>query len=158
MVERDHPQTGVNLTYISQTGSTGDAGDQYTGLDRFGRVVEQNWYDTTTSASVDDYQYGYDADGDVLYKENMIDAALSQLFGYNNLQELTSFEQGTLNSDKTGLTGSSTAQPELEPRRAGELHQLDDERHDADGDGQPAEPDTRRFRTRERRATTATAT
>ena len=39
VVERDHPQSGVNLTYISQTSSTGDAGDKYTGLDRFGRVV-----------------------------------------------------------------------------------------------------------------------
>ena len=27
VVERDHPQTGVNLTYISQIDSTGDAGD-----------------------------------------------------------------------------------------------------------------------------------
>jgi hypothetical protein len=37
VVERDHPQNGVNLTYISQTSSTGDAGDKYVGLDRFGR-------------------------------------------------------------------------------------------------------------------------
>src|SRR5205807_1688088 len=43
VVERDHPQNSVNLTYISQTGGTGDAGDQYTGLDRLGRMVEQNW-------------------------------------------------------------------------------------------------------------------
>ena len=51
VVERDHPQTGVNLTYIKQTGdSTGDAGDQYTGLDRFGRVVDQNWYNTQHAA------------------------------------------------------------------------------------------------------------
>jgi hypothetical protein len=35
VVERDHPQTNVNQTYISQNGQTGDAGDQYTGLDRF---------------------------------------------------------------------------------------------------------------------------
>src|SRR5207237_3470148 len=28
VVERDHPQTNVNLTYISQTGGTGDAGDK----------------------------------------------------------------------------------------------------------------------------------
>ena len=48
VVEMDHPETGVNLTYISQDDTTGDAGDQYTGLDRFGRVVEQNWYDTGT--------------------------------------------------------------------------------------------------------------
>jgi hypothetical protein len=32
----------VDVTYIKQTGeSNGDAGDQYTGLDRFGRIVDQ---------------------------------------------------------------------------------------------------------------------
>ena len=51
VVEQDHPETGVNLTYISQDDETGDAGDQYTGLDRFGRVVDQNWYNTGTSSS-----------------------------------------------------------------------------------------------------------
>jgi hypothetical protein len=56
----------VNQTLISQTGSTGDAGDQYTALDRFGRVVEQNWYDPSTSSSVSDYTYGYDRNSNVL--------------------------------------------------------------------------------------------
>ncbi len=42
VVKRAHPQPGVDLTYIKQTGEpNGDAGDQYTGLDRFGRVVDQ---------------------------------------------------------------------------------------------------------------------
>src|SRR5215510_11483498 len=42
VVKRAHSQPGVDLTYIKQSGeSNGDAGDQYTGLDRFGRVVDQ---------------------------------------------------------------------------------------------------------------------
>src|SRR5262249_36954479 len=42
VVKRAHPEPGVDLTYIKQSGeSNGDAGDQYTGLDRFGRVVDQ---------------------------------------------------------------------------------------------------------------------
>jgi hypothetical protein len=41
VVIRSHPQQGVNLTYLKQTGeSNGDAGDQYIDLDRFGRVVD----------------------------------------------------------------------------------------------------------------------
>jgi hypothetical protein len=32
----------MELTYYTSGGS-GDAGDQYTGLDRFGRVVDQRW-------------------------------------------------------------------------------------------------------------------
>ena len=44
VVTRAHPQPGVDLTYVKLSGeSAGDAGDQYTGLDRFGRVVDQRW-------------------------------------------------------------------------------------------------------------------
>jgi RHS repeat-associated protein len=106
VVERDHPQTNVNLTYISQTGQTGDAGDKYTGLDRFGRVAEQNWYDAATGTSTDDFLDGYDADGDVLYRQNAVDAAFSELYQYDNLNQLTSYQRGTLNAAKTGLVGS----------------------------------------------------
>ncbi len=39
VVERRHPDTGVRLSYVKRnTEPVGDAGDQYTGLDRFGRV------------------------------------------------------------------------------------------------------------------------
>src|SRR5262249_61768274 len=44
--KRARPQPNVDLTYITAGGS-GDGGDQYTGLDRFGRVAEQKWYDNT---------------------------------------------------------------------------------------------------------------
>src|SRR5262249_59106604 len=41
VVRRSHPQSGVDLTYAKLTGeSNGEAGDQYIGLDRFGRVVD----------------------------------------------------------------------------------------------------------------------
>src|SRR4029077_1429220 len=80
VVERDHPQTNVNLTYISQTGGTGDAGDKYVGLDRFGRVVDQNWYNTSSSTSTDDFQYGYDADSNALYMKNVVNSSLSELY------------------------------------------------------------------------------
>src|SRR5260370_37614227 len=44
VIDRSHPQPGLDLTYIKQTAeSNGDAGDQYTGLDRFSRVVDQRW-------------------------------------------------------------------------------------------------------------------
>jgi RHS repeat-associated protein len=95
----------MEMTYISQTGSTGDAGDQYTGLDRFGRVVEQNWYNTSSSSSTDDFQYGYDQDWNVLYKNNIIDSIFSELYhasgsgnGYDNLNQLSAFATGTLSA------------------------------------------------------------
>ena len=41
VVQRAHPQPGVDLTYIKATGeANGAAGDPYTGLDRFGQVVD----------------------------------------------------------------------------------------------------------------------
>jgi len=95
VVERDHPQTGINLTYISPTGATGDAGDQYTGLDRFGRVVEQLWLNTNTGTATDDFQYTYDPDGNVVTKKNLVNAAFSEQYGYDNLNRLASFTQGT---------------------------------------------------------------
>ena len=55
VVERDHPQTGVNETFLSQNGSTGDAGDKITGLDRFGRIVEDAWVNAITSTYTDDF-------------------------------------------------------------------------------------------------------
>jgi hypothetical protein len=47
VVKRTHSgagQPGVDLTYVKLAAeAVGDAGDQYTGLDRFGRVVDQRW-------------------------------------------------------------------------------------------------------------------
>jgi RHS repeat-associated protein len=108
IVEMDHPETNVNLTYISPTSSTGDAGDKYVGLDRFGRVVDQNWFNTSTSSSTDDFQYGYDRDSNLLYLSNTVSSSNSELYGYNGLNELTSFKRGTLNSGKTDMTGTPT--------------------------------------------------
>jgi YD repeat-containing protein len=45
IVVRTRPEAGIALTYLHQTGDSHantDAGDQYTGLDRFGRVIDEN--------------------------------------------------------------------------------------------------------------------
>ena len=49
IVERDHPQTGVEPDLhraARRHHANTDGGDQYTGLDRFGRVIDQNWVNT----------------------------------------------------------------------------------------------------------------
>jgi YD repeat-containing protein len=114
----DDPQPGIELTYVKQTGeSNGDAGDQYTGLSRFGRVVDQRWINTGTSTATDRFQYGYDQDGNVLYKNNLVNSSFNELYhangasnGYDNLNQLTNFARGTLsdtNSDGIPDTISS---------------------------------------------------
>jgi hypothetical protein len=53
VVRRGHPEPGIDVTYIAQSGDLVcvqpcDPGDQYTGLDRFGRVVDQRWVPTSS--------------------------------------------------------------------------------------------------------------
>ena len=42
-----------------------DAGDQYTGLYRFGHVIDQVWRNSSGSV-IDRYQYGYDRVGNLV--------------------------------------------------------------------------------------------
>src|SRR5207245_6572871 len=59
VVLRAHGQPAIDLTYIKRSGeSNGDAGDQYTGLDRFGRVVDQRWLTESAGTATDRLQYG----------------------------------------------------------------------------------------------------
>jgi RHS repeat-associated protein len=96
------------MTYIKlSTESVGDAGDQYTGLDRFGRIVDQRWINSSNT-DVDRYQYGYDRDGNRLYKDNKVIASLSEVYTYDSLNQLASYKLGTLNGTKTDVTGSPT--------------------------------------------------
>ncbi len=109
VVKRAHSQPGVDLTYIKQSGeSTGDAGDQYTGLDRFGRVVDQRWLKTSDGSAKDRFKYGYDRNGNRLYKENIVNSLFSELYhasgssyGYDNFDQLTDFRRGLI-TDSNG--------------------------------------------------------
>jgi RHS repeat-associated protein len=106
VVKRGHAQPGVDLTFIKLSGeSNGDAGDPYIGLDRFGRVVDQRWT-TSGGTTKDRFQYGHDRDSNRLYKENLVDSTKSELYGYDGLNQITSFDRGTLNGTKDGISGS----------------------------------------------------
>ncbi len=126
IVTRAHPQSGVDLTYVQQSSDSHantDGGDRYTGLDRFGRIIDQNWVtgDGTTSwAAVDRLQYGYDRAGDRLYQANLINAALSELYhassaasgdnntAYDALGRLMAYRRGTLSASGYNGTGLDT--------------------------------------------------
>ena len=109
VVRRGHSQPGVDLTYIKLTGeANGDAGDQYIGLDRFGRVVDQRWIVASTGVARDRFQYGYDRDSNRLYRDNLVNAAFGELYTYDGLNQIASFDRGTLNSTKSGITGTAS--------------------------------------------------
>jgi RHS repeat-associated protein len=127
VVERDHPQNNVDLTYIEQgsdPNANHDGGDQYTGLDRFGRVIDQNWFSTTTGQSTDRFQYGYNQDSDVLYRQNLVDAAMSELDRYDNLHQLISFARGTLNATHDGIVGTPSHSQSWSPDALGNFNSV----------------------------------
>jgi len=62
-----------------------DGGDgRYVGLDRFARVDDQFWLNTGTGGgAVDRFQYGFDRDSNVLYMNNLVHPAASELYHVN---------------------------------------------------------------------------
>jgi hypothetical protein len=66
VVKLAHPHTGVDFSNIKLSGeSVGDGGDQYTGFDRIGRIIDQRYRNGSTD--VDRFQYGYDRNSNRLY-------------------------------------------------------------------------------------------
>jgi RHS repeat-associated protein len=114
-------QPAVKLTYVKQQGDPsgfGDAGDQYIGLDRFGRVVDQRWLNATTGAPTDRFAYGYDRVGNRLYRDNVVNSSFGELYhangagnGYDNLGQLTAFARGTLSSSAGNGIPDTVASP-----------------------------------------------
>jgi RHS repeat-associated protein len=108
VVKRGHAEPGVDLTYIKlPSESNADAGDQYIGLDRFGRIADQRWT-TSTPTAKDRRQYGYDRDSNRLYFDNLVETTRDELYAYDGLNQLTSMDRGTLNGGKNGLTGAAS--------------------------------------------------
>ncbi len=128
IVARNHPQTGINLTLVGSNSSIGSGGDQYVGLDQFGRVVNQNWVNST-GTTVDGYTYTYDANGNVLSKNNVLDSAYSEIYIYDSLNRLTSVARGgaayqSWNLDTQGNWSSFTSNGSTQTRTANAQNQI----------------------------------
>ena len=120
------PENGLTLSYVS-TG-TGDGGDQYTGLDRFGRVVNQNWVNGS-AATIDGYTYTYDRDGNVTAKANALNSALSETYTYDGLNRLTASTRNgaayqSWSLDPLGNTSSVTTSGTAQSRTNNSQNQL----------------------------------
>jgi len=96
-VIRDARGNSVGLFMTDAQGGTpaNDAGDQYTGFDRFGRIVDQQWYTGDQDRAVDRFAYTYDRDSNRTVAANMVDNSFSQTFTYDGLNQLTGFNQGS---------------------------------------------------------------
>jgi RHS repeat-associated protein len=117
IVVRNRPQEKTQLSYVQQTGDGNaitDGGDRYTGLDRFGRILDQNWINYGAGTTTDRFQYGYDRDSNVLYEKNLVNGAFSELFhtnsttsgdnvtAYDKLNREIGFRRGTLSAVHNG--------------------------------------------------------
>ena len=107
----------IQLTLLQQAGEpVGDGGDQYVGLDRFGRLVDQRWLDGT-GADVERVQYGYDRASNRVWRANPVataaGAAQDEFYVHDGLQQLSVRQQGVLNADRTGISGTPAAEEDL---------------------------------------------
>jgi RHS repeat-associated protein len=98
VVIEDYQQPDVKLDhYTSGT---------YGGFDRFGRVVDQKWYDYGASADRDRYTYGYDRASNRTYRENTTASAKDEFYTYDGVNRLVNLDRGDLNEGKTAISGT----------------------------------------------------
>jgi RHS repeat-associated protein len=105
----------MKLTNIKQGSEpVGDGGDQYTGWDRFGRVIDQRWVKSSSGADLERVQYGFDRADNRLWRKNVVAATgQDEFYGYDGLDQLQALQRGTLNSGKTGISGTPSWEEDL---------------------------------------------
>ena len=88
----------------------GDGGDQYTGLDRFGRVIDQRWIKDSSGDDLERVEYGFDRASNRVWRDNTVADALTakqdEFYTYDGLNQLLTLQRGTLNAGKTGISGT----------------------------------------------------
>jgi RHS repeat-associated protein len=101
-VESFYPQPGVKLTYFQ---GGGDSGDDWSGLDRFGRIADHRWIKTgTTPADIERTEYGYTRASLKQWRKNAVAATgQDEYYNYDGLYQVKKRQLGTLNSGKTGI-------------------------------------------------------
>jgi RHS repeat-associated protein len=116
VVQRNRPQDGYNLSY-GPSGAITVTGDKYGGLDRFGRVFQQLW-SIAGGGSSDSFEYGYDADNNVLYKMNIGNRYFDDLYhangsvaGYDALNQMQAYSRGVLTASISGGTVDTVQTP-----------------------------------------------
>jgi len=112
VVDRTHPESGVDLTYLTSGKTTSDSQDQYTGFDRFGRIVDQKW--TKSGTNKDRIVYTYDEDGNRLTRDVTMSGSGSsdnfdEIYTYDKLNQLSAVDRGVMSGGKINspITGQS---------------------------------------------------
>jgi RHS repeat-associated protein len=83
---------------------SGGSPNPYAALDRFGRIVQNGWYDFDEAGTLDDIRYTYDRASNRTTRENMVAKAQTtpqyydELYGYDGSNRLTTMKRGQLAS------------------------------------------------------------
>ncbi len=109
LVSLTMPQPGIALSYKHASGEpVGDAGDPYSGYDRFGRTVDMRWIKTSDSSSLSRIQYGYDRMSRRLWRQDLAAPAPTKqdrFYGYDALGQVVDSAHGNLNINRTAIAG-----------------------------------------------------
>ncbi len=105
-VETNYSQP--NITWQLTGGS--DPANPYSGIDRFGRVIDCRW--AGAGSDVEDVQYGYDQLSNRLWRHNTVapTGGNDELYAYDQVQRLVDMSRGDLTAGNTGITNTSLAQ------------------------------------------------
>ena len=114
-VQLSYPEPGVRLTLIGSPAD--DGGNQYVGLDLFGRLVDQRWTNAAATSDLERVQYGYDRASNRMWRAKPVATALSvkqdEFYTNDGLYQLPTRQQGALNAGKTGISGTPTAEEDF---------------------------------------------
>ena len=104
VVREDYEEADVRLDLWGGTSGT------YQGFDRFGRVVDQLWYDYGSSADADRFKYGYDRAGNRVWKENDVAANLGTPVHLDDeVYRLIAADRGNLKATHDGIVAGTEA-------------------------------------------------
>ena len=106
LVKVEYPTPDVALDLHQGTTNT------YVGFDRFGRVKDHLWDDTTSSTDIAKVKYGYDYLSNRKWSEDVVAANNAKHFdeynNYDDLLRLIGAQRGNLNSGKNAITSNES--------------------------------------------------
>jgi len=114
----------VELTYKKQASKpVGDAGDQYTGYDRFGRTIDMRWQKATAgNAQLEHLLYGFDRDSRRTWRKRLLTEGEDFDYSYDGLSQVTQSSLGNLNLNHTAISGIPLQQESWDYDSTGNWH------------------------------------
>ncbi len=98
--------------FITYTLATGGGVNPYTGLDRFGRVIDLPWFDS--ESTLVRLNYGYDRASNRTFRKDVVaashDKRFSELYEYDGVQRLKKFHRGELVDGDSVITAPTLQQ------------------------------------------------